>query len=84
VYFCLLQFLESNRVREAQNLPPLKLFTTNIDELDWFGWGDWLYFLTSIVSILEPLVEYFLIDTTMFAGAYYTLGAFVRTVSSIL
>lgn len=43
-------------------------------EIDWFGWGDWLYLITSLVAISQTFLESFVIDEDDFVGPYYALG----------
>ena len=56
--FSVLEYEAWAREREAGGLPPLLLFSTDFYALDWFGWGDWLYLLTSVAAFFEPIVEY--------------------------
>lgn len=81
--FSVLEFEETKRQREIDKLPELFLFTTDFNRVDWFGWGDWLYFLTSIVAVLEPLIEFYIYGSSMFAGAYYAIESFLFLLDSV-
>lgn len=40
-------------MRRKQKLPPMLLFTPKAELFDWFGWGDWLYVLASLLSFVQ-------------------------------
>ena len=48
-----MQFFEDKRMRKVQNAPPVYFFTWDYRELDWFGWGDWLYLLTCVAAFAQ-------------------------------
>jgi hypothetical protein len=43
-------------MRHRENLPKVYLFTTNIGDIDWFGWGDVLYLITSIAAVIQAVM----------------------------
>lgn len=53
------EYFETTRFRKAQNLPPLPMFTLDFYKLDWFGWGDWLYFLASALPFCQSFMTGF-------------------------
>ncbi len=48
-----MQCYEAYKLRESQGLPPLRWFSTEFNMIDWFGWGDVLYLLTSLIALLQ-------------------------------
>lgn len=53
------EYFETAKFRKASKLPPLKMFTTDFYALDWFGWGDWLYLLASLLPWIQSFVTGF-------------------------
>jgi hypothetical protein len=73
-----------------ENLPNVYLFSGSLAELDWFGWGDILYFSASISSVIQaffPLVGisddfsscYYLICKWKFVLVYLFSFIFLRS-----
>lgn len=50
------------RQRKEDGLPPLKWFSWNFREVDWFAWGDWLYLLASMEPFWQAFMQYYLPD----------------------
>lgn len=57
--FSILEYYENNSMRIAAGLPIARMFTLDFWELDWFGWGDWLYLLCSLMPCVQSFVEFY-------------------------
>lgn len=53
------EFFETARFRSANNMPPLTMFHWDFYQVDWFGWGDWLYLLASILPWCQTFIGAF-------------------------
>jgi hypothetical protein len=55
-------------------MPPLKLFTLVFRDVDWFGWGDWLYFVISIASVFQSFLQTYIGGDDDVVAPYYLSG----------
>lgn len=58
-FYSILEYYENNKMRVAAGLPIPRMFTLDFRELDWFGWGDWLYLLCSLMPCVQSFVEFY-------------------------
>jgi hypothetical protein len=52
------------------------LFTTEWKRFDWFGWGDWLYLITSVLAWAQTFFMFNSSITDDDGDAYYLVGEF--------
>jgi hypothetical protein len=71
-----LQYFEDKQSRRKQNAPELYLFTTEWKRFDWFGWGDWLYLITSVLAWAQTFFMFNSSITDDDGDAYYLVGMF--------
>jgi hypothetical protein len=46
------------------------LFTRQWELFDWFGWGDWLYVLASVISVAQCFALFIAMDDDTYAVVY--------------
>jgi hypothetical protein len=63
-------------MRAKEELPMVYLFSFNLKEIDYFGWGDILYFLASISSVIQAFFPFLPISDD-FSCIYYIICKFL-------
>lgn len=66
-----MQFFANLKERKDLNLPPLYLFTLKFRDIDWFGWGDWLYFVISVASVFQSFLQTYIRGDDDLIAPYY-------------
>lgn len=56
--FSLGESYEDRVMRDRENLPRIYLFPSKISDLDWFGWGDVIYFVASVQSLVQAFLMF--------------------------
>lgn len=81
--FSVLECFENKKLRAEEGLPPLELFSFDMHVIDWFGWGDWLYLIISVVALLQCYLYSYVVYTDDFIAPYYLTSKFVLHVSTV-
>jgi hypothetical protein len=63
-------------MRATEGLPMVYLFSSHLREIDYFGWGDILYFLASISSVIQAFFPFLPISDD-FSCIYYIICKFL-------
>jgi hypothetical protein len=69
--FSVFEFYYDRKDRKEIGLPPRYLFTLDLDLMDWFGWGDVLYFVTGIFAVGQSFLTLYIDDSEKVNAPYY-------------
>jgi len=58
-YFSVLETFENYKMRRYENLPPLKACSSNVFEVDWFAWGDFVMVAASLLPLIQTFMSVF-------------------------
>jgi len=54
------EYFEQARNRKTDGLPPLSMYSApTLSQIDWFGIGDWLFFLAAVMPVVQSFYQYF-------------------------
>jgi len=54
------EYFEQARNRKTDGLPPLSMYSApTLSQIDWFGIGDWLFFLAAVLPVIQSFYQYF-------------------------
>jgi len=69
--FAVLELYFFRQAKAKLGEPTLSLFTFDSEQIDYFGWGDIIYFITGVVATGQSFFFTFLTESDDFNGPYY-------------
>lgn len=81
--FAVLEGIGYSKLRQQDGLPPLKLFSYDIYQVDWFAWGDYLYVFSALEPFWQTFYQFYINDSNLINGIQYSIGNIFFLLDSI-